>query len=394
MYNNKNILRHPPVYDMNVLYDAFCKSMKGSSWKCEPQAFEWDLLSSLNKLHKSLRDKTYTTDAGTEFIMKERGKIRYIHGNTMSDRVVRHALCDVVLNPAVEKYLIHNNGASQKGKGISFSRDEFEKDLHNYYLEYGTNDGYIGIVDLSKFYDNIQHDKVRALVNPIIDEYSQWLFSNVLKNFERDMSHLSDEDFKNCMNEKFSSLEYHEQIKGIEKTGKKMMRKSVDIGDQVSQTIGIFFPTWIDNYVKIVLGEKRYGRYMDDMYVICPTKEEVHLVINGIKERANELGLFINEKKTQIHKLSDRFTYLQIKYFLDEKGKVVKRINPKTITRERRKLKKYKSLMDRGKMPYEDIKQAYKSWMGTFAPLMSKKQIKNMRKLFYDLFQEDVRWKK
>jgi septation ring formation regulator EzrA len=143
-----------------------------------------------------------------------------------------------------------------------------------------------------------------------------------------------------------------------------------------------------------VLGEKRYGRYMDDMYIICPTKEEVHFVINGITERANELGLFINEKKTQIHKLSDRFTYLQIKYFLDEKGKVVKRINPKTITRERRKLKKYKNLMDKGKMPYEDIKQAYKSWMGTFTPLMSKKQIKNMRKLFYDLFQEDVRWKK
>ena len=38
----------------------------------------------------------------------------------MRDRVVRHLLCDDILNPILKPYLIHNNGASQKGKGVSF----------------------------------------------------------------------------------------------------------------------------------------------------------------------------------------------------------------------------------------------------------------------------------
>lgn len=384
------------ISDMNNLYDGFRASMKGSSWKTEPQRFEEDFLHQINKLSKEIQSRNYKTSRGSEFILNERGHLRYIHGGTIRDRTVRHALCDVVLNPRLKPYLIYNNGASQKGKGIQFSRKIFERDLHNFYLEYGDNDGYIGFVDLSKFYDNIQHDKVKMSVYPIIkdDEEANWVLSEVLHSFEVDVSYLSDEEFKNCMDEKFNSIDYHKAKEKIKNPGKKMMKKSVDIGDQVSQDIGVFFPTYIDNYVKIVLRRKRYGRYMDDMYVICRTREEVKETIDSIVSCAKEIGLFVNFKKTHIVKLSDRFTFLQIKYFLTDYGKVVKRISPKTITRERRKLKAYKRLLDKNLIEYEDIKQAYKSWIGCFVPLMSKKQVKNIKNLYYELFREDVRWKK
>lgn len=74
--------------------------------------------------------------------------------------------------------------------------------------------------------------------------------------------------------------------------------------------------------------------------------------------------------------------------------RVVKRINPKSVTRERRRLKAYKRLMTEGRMTYPQIEQAYKSWMGTFVKMMSKKQIKHMKELFKQLYGKEPRWKK
>ncbi len=382
------------IADMNLLYEAYKKSMIGSSWKREPEKFEHEWLIELRKLKQELESRTYKSLPGTEFRLNERGKIRHIHGSRMRDRVVRHALCDFVLAPCLKPYLIHNNGASQKGKGLSFARKTFERDLHNFYLRYGTNEGYVGFVDFSKFYDNIRHDKIKEMIYPLIPEDNHWLMDEILSNMEIDVSYLSDEEYEYCMKEKFNSVEYYETIPKELRTGEKFMKKSVNIGDQVSQDIGVFFPHRIDNYVKIVRGFKYYGRYMDDIYMIHPDKDYIKETIEGVEKEAEELGIFINHRKTRIVRLSDRYTYLQIKYFLDSKGKVVRRINPKAITRERRKIKAYKNLLDKGEIEYPDIEQAVKSWMGSFVYLMSKKQIRHLKELYKSLFGKELRWKR
>lgn len=380
--------------DLNVLYDAYRASLKGSSWKREPEKFEHNWLEECVQLKHELETQTYHTSPGIEFEINERGKKRHIHGVRMRDRVVRHAFCDEILGPCLDPYLIPNNAASQKGKGISYARERFERDLHNYYLEHGNTEGCVGFSDLSKFYDNIRHDIAKELIGPLTPEKYHWLLDEFLSNMEIDVSYMSDKEYRTCLEQKFNSLEYYEAIPPELRTGEKMMAKSVNIGDQVSQNIGVFFPHRIDNYVKIVRGVKFYGRYMDDIYFICETKEEAESIIDGIREQAESLGLFINEKKTHISKLTDNYKYLQIKYRMTETGKVVKRINPKSVTRERRKIKAYKRLLDKGVMPYEDIEQAYKSWMGSHAHLMSKQQISNMKNLFKDLFGKEPKWKK
>lgn len=394
MDNNKTAGNDNKIADLNVLYDAFLASMKGSAWKEEPQKFEINFLSEIIKLKQELETREYKTMPGSEFTLNERGKIRHIHGGRMRDRVVRHALCDSVLDEALQPYLIYNNSASQKGKGVSFAREMFERDLHNYWLKHRTNDGYVGFVDFSKFYDNIRHDRAKEMVSAKVDEFSGWLFGQIVDTFQIDVSYMDDEEYADCMNQRFDSVKYHESIPGELRTGQKFMAKSVDIGDQVSQDIGIFYPARIDNYAKIVRGAKMYGRYMDDIYIIGETKEYIESVIHGIADQADKLGIYINHKKTRIVKLSKTFKYLQIKYRLSDSGKVIKRINPKSVTRERKKLKAYKRLFDRGKMMYGDIEQAYKSWMGDHARIMSKEQIKNMKQLYKQLFGKEPRWKK
>lgn len=389
----ETLLQDAELHDMNLLYDAFKASMKGSAWKSEPQRFEADFLSELTILSNELSDKTYVTSKGSEFILNERGKTRYIHGNRIRDRVVRHCLCDNFLAPALLPYLIHNNGASQKGKGTDFARRMFERDLHNYFLEHGTNEGYVAFIDFSKFFDNIDHEKALELIKPKVSEDAHWLLEEVFRNFEIDVSYMNDVEYQNCMSQKFDSITYHNTIPANAKVKERFMRRSVDIGDQVSQDVGIFFPTRIDTYATIVRGCKRYGRYMDDIYIIHEDKDFLQSVINGIGEQAKELGLFINEKKTRIVKLSGNYKYLQFKYSLTENGRVIKRVNPKTVTRERRKLKAYKRLLENEVMKYQEIENCYKSWMGNYARFLSKKQRENITSLYYELFGVNPKWK-
>ena len=381
------------ITDLNVLYDAFKASMKSSSWKNEPQRFERDALHELVKLKNEIESRTYVTSERHTFVTHERGKPRLIHGSKMRDRVVRHALCDNVLNPTFDRYIIHNNCASQKGKGVDYARKLFEWDLHNFWLEHRTNEGYVCFIDFSKFYDNIRHDRVKEAVCKLLDDESAWLFSSIIDTFRVDVSYMTDEEYAHCLDKKFNSIEYYETVPEHLRTGEKFMAKSVDIGDQISQSIGVFFPTPIDNYITIVRGHRRAGRYMDDIYIIHHDLEYLKETLRGVYEQAARLGLFINEKKTHICKLSDKFTYLQMRYQLTETGKVVKRVKPATITRERRKLKKYKKLLNNGEVTYKNIEQSYKSWMGKYTKVMSKRQTKNIKRLYNELFKEDPRWK-
>lgn len=198
------------------------------------------------------------------------------------------------------------------------------------------------------------------------------------------------QNIKTVLDVVYNSLE-HSKINRDLLVGKKMMNKSVGIGSQISQICGVYFPTRIDNYCKIVKGMKYYGRYMDDVYVIHKDKEVLKELLVQVDALSKSLGLFINPKKTQIVKLSHGFTFLKIKYNLTESGRVIKRLVPKTITRERRKLKKYKKFLEMGKMSYTDILNAYKSWRGNALRFHSHRSVENMDRLFHQLFIEGWR---
>lgn len=328
------------VSDANNLYKAYKASVKNSEWKETSQRFRLNFLRYIFKIQEAILNRTLKNGPVQEFSLNERGKTRPISSIPIEDRIIRHILCDDILLPEVKKHIIYDNCASIKGRGMSMQRKRFEIHLKKYYRLYG-NEGYILFGDFSKFYDNVIHKVAKDELLKLFDddEFIEWLLDVIFDGFKIDVSYMDDDEYDNCLNSLFNKLEYR-KIPDELKTGQKFMEKSVNIGDQLSQVIGIYYPYPIDNYVKYVRGEKFYGRYMDDWYIMSPNKDNLIDILKNVKEIAVGLGIHINEKKTRIVKISSTYKFLQVKYSLTKDGRVIKRMNPKRVTALRRKLKK------------------------------------------------------
>ena len=388
--------------DANVIYDAGTKAMKGSKFKYSTQLFEMNHLLYTAMLKQSLQDGTYIPQRGAKFLIRERGKARYITSNTMADKTINHVTSDEILMPALKKYFIHDNGASQKGKGVSFHRKRFAAHLHRYFMKHGTNEGYILLGDFSGYYANIPHDKclellkqflTRSLENSEELRYTLWLLAENFKTFRVDVSRFSDEEIHAMREGKVDpmlNLNANPEVL----TGRKFLDKGVDIGNQASQVIGLIYPYKFDNFAKIIAGIKGYGRYTDDFYAISESREKLLTLLDCLRVIAKEFGIILNERKTRIVRLSSFYRHLQNGYSLTETGRVICKINPKSITRERRKLKAYKRLLNAKKITYEEIENIFKSWLGGNYKRMSHRQIYNMTQLYISLFGEIPTWKK
>lgn len=378
------------VCDANNLYRAYLASAKTSKWKESTQKFAMNFLPYIFQLRSDLMNRTLENGSTDEFALRERGRIRPITSLPIRDRIVRHVLCDDILIPEIRKKIIYDNGASVKGRGISFSRKRFEAHLHKYYQEHGT-EGYILFGDFSKFYDNIIHEIAKEELLRLFgnDEFLTWLLDVIFDGFKIDVSYMTDEEYGRCMIDTFDKLEYRKIPKEL-RTGERFMEKSVNIGDQLSQVIGVWYPHRIDTYVKYVRSQKYYGRYMDDWYIMNPSKEELQDIVDGMLEIANDLGIRFNMKKTRIVRINRPYRYLQIQYHLTDTGKVIKRINPKRVTVMRRKLKKLAVKVKDGEISYENVENMFRGWMGNFHKLLSKQQRLNMLRLFEDLFNKQI----
>lgn len=245
--------------------------------------------------------------------------------------------------------------------------------------------------DFSKFYDNIIHEIAKRELLKLFDddEFIDWLLTQIFDGFKIDVSYMTDEEYARCMSDTFNKLEYR-KIPESTLTGEKWMEKSVNIGDQLSQVIGIYYPYRIDNYVKYVRSQKFYGRYMDDWYIMNPSKEELLDLLDNIHRIAEGYGIHINKKKTRIVKISSTYKFLQIKYSLTDSGKIIKRINSKRVTTMRRKLKKLAVKVKNEEISYENVENMFRGWMGGFYKLLSREQRKNLIGLYEDLFEKSI----
>lgn len=329
----------------DALIEGWRRARKASGWKAKTQAFGLHLLPNLRALQKDLRDGTYRPEKEAVFRTCERGVVRDVHAPTVRDTVPQQAYVQAVLLPALTPYLIHDNGASLKGKGVSFTRRRFEQHLAWHIRRHG-REGYALLIDFRHYFASIQHDKLLAEI-------------------ER---HIKDA-----------------RARAMLRTLIPPGEAGLGLGSVVSQIAGIYFPTRVDTLCKTVRGVHCYDAYMDDRIVLHPSKAYLRELLGEIRETAAGLGLSLHPRKTQIIKLTKGVTFLKTRYLITRSGHIVRRLPRETITRERRKLKKLATLAAAGVINIEDIEMQYASWRGDKLRCDAHYTIKRMDKLEKEL---------
>ncbi len=346
-YNDFNL-----VLDLDNLKAAYRKSRRGVAWKESVQRYDLFLMSNLAETKQKLARGESISKGFVEFDIHERGKMRHIRSVHISERVVQKCLCDNVLTPLMTRSLIYDNGASIKNKGIHFAMNRLRCHLSRFYRENGNNNGYALVIDFSKYFDNILHEKLFEMQKKnITDEKIFRLYKSFVTVFGD----------------------------GI----------SLGLGSQVSQISAISYPNKLDHYCKEMLRIRYYGRYMDDTYLIHKDKKHLEHCLTEIERICDELGIKLNPKKTRIVSLGEGFWFLKGKYSLLPSGKIVCKAKRDGIIRMKRKLKSFKKKYASGLMPKEDIYASYQSFRSHLLHFDSYHLVKNMDIFYKGLFHEE-----
>lgn len=346
------------MINADQLIKAYGRLRKASGWKASTQRFEINLLSEATNLLHDVRTGEYKPGKGKSFILNEQGRLRLIRALEPRDMILEHALCDNILNPTLQPYIIHDNGASMVGEGISFTRRRFEQHLHKFYRQYG-RDGYILKIDFRKFFDNIRHDVLLKEFAEHIPQETIELLKLILQNNAVDVTGFED---KYTMDNIYNALEHY--MAGGKLEDKIILHKSLAIGAPISQIAGIYLPHRIDSWCKTVKGCKFYHAYMDDRIIIHHNKQFLRQILAEITDIARTLGIHINSRKTQIIKLTHPFTFLKTRYLLTDTGKLIKKIPKDVVKRQRHKMRKLAKLASEGTISLKDFQTQYKSWRG------------------------------
>lgn len=354
--NKKNFIKQIPtfeeVFTFENLWNSFWLCRREVSWKPSIQIFQHNLNIEIVKIMRDLYSKEgFKTHGFIKFWICERGKMRFIQSVDIRERVVQRCFCDYYLIPLLIYSLIYDNGASLKNKGVSFSLERLKLHLERFYKKYGDNNGYILLYDFSNYFANIDHTKLYNIVDALI-------IDNKCKKL------------------------YHHLIDAFGDVG-------LGLGSQVSQISAVAFPNKFDHVLNNLSYIESSARYMDDGYGIFRTKEDALKAKDIIYQESEKFNIKLNKKKIKIVKINQSFIYLKKRYFLNNNGTVVIRLNRNNIYKHWRRIKKLLDLERKNKIIKEDIILSHKSWYGqVIKKYRNKKSIYNIDKKIRRLLNE------
>ncbi|MBR2890375.1 MAG: RNA-directed DNA polymerase [Oscillospiraceae bacterium] len=335
------------VFSYDHLYHSYKMCRRGVAWKASVQKYITQAPLNVYQTEVKLQTGKFRTTGFTEFDLCERGKVRHIRSVGINERVVQRCLCDYALVPMLGRTYIYDNGASTERKGYTFAIRRLCQHLREHYRKHGA-DGYVLLFDFSKFFDRVSHQLVKAITRK---EFTDERIIKITDHFV----------------DAFGDI-------------------GLGLGSQVSQVFALASANRLDHYIKEVCRIRGYGRYMDDGYLIHPSKEYLQSCLLHIQAICDELEIKLNTKKTQIVKLTHGFTYLKVRFFLLESGKIIRKIYRRSVTKMRQKLKAFRRLVDEWIMTYDDVYQSYQSWKAYAMNFNAYRTIQSMNALYNRLF--------
>lgn len=257
----------------NLLYAAK-KAFRGKKDKARVARFYFDMENELLCLREELLDRTYTPRPLRLFEIRE-PKIREIGASDFRDRVVHHAVCNVI-EPILERSFIHHSYACRTGKGTH--RAVYQAQIFSRKYKYG----YYLKCDIKKYFASIDRDTLKSILSrKFKDPHLIWLLDIIIDG---------DESY--------------------------MAENGIPIGSLMSQHFANLYLDRLDHYIKDSLKVKSYLRYMDDFILFADEKTDLHVLHSSIMTFLNnELQLKLKEKATIIAPVHEGVPFLGFRIF-------------------------------------------------------------------------------
>jgi len=136
--------------------------------------------------------------------------------------------------------------------------------------------------------------------------------------------------------------------------------KGIPIGNLTSQLFANVYLNELDHYVKRVLKEKYYIRYMDDFLILGTDKNKLAEDREKMKEfLRDKLELTMHPKKSEIFPIDNGIDFLG--YVIRGNKRYLRK---STVRRFIKKKKRYSAGLQKGKVSVEDIERVSTSWKG------------------------------
>lgn len=310
------------VTDFHNMYRAYRRSKCGKGYKKSSARFNLVALDGVNSLIQQLKNKTYSVSDYAEFKVYE-PKERIIQTTSFKDKVVQHCLCDNVIMPRLQKVFIYDNCAAQIGKGTLFGLNRLSEQMQQFHSRYGF-DGYILKCDITKFFYNIAHPQLKDIVEYYFghDQDVLWLCNLFIDSTEG---------------------------------------KGIPLGNQINQGFALLYLDGMDKLIKQELGIEFYGRYMDDFWLIHPSKEYLKYCLEVITEYLKTLELTLNGK-TQIFPFKNGVSYLGFHTYVTKEGRAIRRLKNQNKRNAQRRFVRMAKLVANGKLPETKFRASYNAW--------------------------------
>ncbi|HOM03855.1 MAG TPA: reverse transcriptase/maturase family protein [Acetivibrio sp.] len=246
-YNNL----YNKIYSFNNLYSAYLKARKCKRYRKEVLDFTSKLEENLLIIQNELIWKTYEPGRFKEFYVYDPKK-RLIHAPAFRDRVIHHALCNII-EPLFEKKFIYDSYACRKGKGTHAAVKRVQK-----FMRKLPRNSYVLKADISQYFPSINHSILMNIIQRTIRcKDTLWLIETII--FQTD--------------------------------------QGLPIGALTSQLFANVYLNELDHFIKDQLGVKYYLRYMDDFVIAHPDKKYLKQLLCDIQDfLITRLALKLNPK--------------------------------------------------------------------------------------------------
>ncbi|HIH48180.1 TPA: hypothetical protein HA296_01095 [Candidatus Woesearchaeota archaeon] len=321
MSNNKDLWKDLCSYDN--LFLAYKKARKHKTTKYYVIDFEKDIEDNLLLLRSELLLHSYTPKPLINFIIRD-PKTRKISKSDFRDRVVHHALCNII-EPRFDKSFIHDSYANRAGKGTLKAVERFD-----FFKRKASKNGaipcYVLKADVKKYFETVDHDiLLRTIQKKINDQRVIWLIRKILGN----------------------------------PLGKERSGKGMPLGNLTSQFFANVYLNELDQFVKQKLRAKYGIRDVDDFVILHPDR----CILMGYKEEINRflkkmLDIELHPNKSKIILLGNRLTFLGFRVFYYHKL-----LKKSSIRKMKANFERLKEEYKRERIGYDTIYDFFEGWM-------------------------------